>query len=349
MKAARFYGVEDLRVEEVKEPPTPQGHEVRLRNTVAGICGTDLHEYAHGPAFVSTDAHPLTGARMPQILGHEYAGTVDAIGPEVTDIAVGQRVSVMPQIYCGRCPACLRGEEQLCVQIGAIGLSWDWGGFSGYSNVPDTHVFPMPDSMTDASGALVEPTAVAVHATDASKVRPGEVILVTGAGPIGLLVGLAVKAAGATPLISEPNANRLARAEGLAMATNDPSAVPVAESLRELGFAAADSCIECSGAEPALAACIESVRTGGTVVQTGIHGRPPTVDMFVVTTHDINLVGRIAYPVRSWPRVIRLIASGAIPAEGIVTGDIELDDIEEQGFKHLLDPRGDGVKVLVNL
>lgn len=348
MRAARYYGIGDLRVEEVSAPDRDlRGSEVLVRHLVAGICGTDLHEYERGPTFVSERPHPLSGASLPQILGHEYAGIVEALGPQAGDVEIGQRVSVMPQIFCGRCSQCRAGDGKLCTELALVGLSWDWGGFGEYSIVPATHVSPLPERMSDEAGAMVEPTAVAVHAVDAASVRSGEVVVVTGGGPIGQLVALTLLAVGATPLLSEPNPRRRRLAAELGIAVHDPRESSLSDRVREAEPDGADACIECAGSEAALAACIGAVRPAGRVVQTGLHPGAIRVDVNDLVLRDITLVGKSGYSVASWPRVIDLISTGRIPAERVVTDVISLDEIVEAGFRYLLDPGSDGVKVLV--
>src|SRR5437667_12065340 len=109
MRALRFHAARDLRVEDVPEPPAAAAGEVVVRVAACGICGTDLHEYVAGPIVTPVEPHPLTGATNPQILGHEFSGTVVAVGPAVSRVAVGDRVAIMPLAYCGRCAYCSRG------------------------------------------------------------------------------------------------------------------------------------------------------------------------------------------------------------------------------------------------
>lgn len=352
MRAARFYTAGNVRVDEVAAPRgAPGPHDVLVRNRLCGICGTDMHEYRDGPVYTSREPHPVSGASLPQILGHEYSGVVEAIGAEVTNVRVGDRVAVMPQVYCGRCEACLTGRQQSCADGVAVGYTWPWGGFAEYSVVPDLQVSPLPDDLSDAAGALVEPAAVAVHAVASAPVRAGDAVLVTGGGPIGQLVALASVALGAgTVVLSEPNNGRRARAAVLDTGVvvdpvNGDLAAVVADASAGRG---ADVAIECSGSLPGLDACLTQVRTGGTVVQTALQARPVEIDVSAhLTVRDVALKGVYCYPVTSWPRVIRLMASGRMPAERVVTGRVLLDDISEQGFKALLDPEGDHVKILV--
>jgi (R,R)-butanediol dehydrogenase/meso-butanediol dehydrogenase/diacetyl reductase len=350
VKVARFYTAGDVRIEDVPEPGEPGAGELLVRVRECGICGTDLHEYRHGPIQTWADPHPRTGAGLPQILGHEFSGVVEAVGAGVRNAAVGDRVAIMPQVFCGACEACSSGHQQRCEAVAVVGLSWPWGGFAEYAVVGDDHVAVLPAEVSDAAGALVEPAAVAVHAVASSGLQAGETVLVTGGGPIGQLVALAAIAAGAGAVyLSEPSPGRRARAEALGLSgVIDPVSDDVAERLAgATGGRSADVCIECSGNQRALDACLAAVRRGGTVIQTALYLQPVQVDADSIVLRDVTLKGVYCYPVTSWPRVIRMIATGELPVERIVTSRIRLDDLVSGGFEALLDGESSQVKVLV--
>jgi (R,R)-butanediol dehydrogenase/meso-butanediol dehydrogenase/diacetyl reductase len=350
VKALRLRGVRDLQVDEVAEPGTLGSHELLLHNRLCGICGTDLHEYADGPKLVTSEAHALTGSSLPQILGHEFSGEVIAVGAEVRSAAVGDRVSVMPLFFCGECSACREGREQCCVKLGAVGYNWPWGGMGEYAVVADHQVARLPDEMTDVQGALVEPTAVALHAVTSAPVRAGDIVLVTGGGPIGQLVALCALTAGAGAVyLSEPNVRRRRHAETLGLAgVLDPADGDLVARLRDEFPGGLDIAIECAGNQRALTACIEAVRAGATVVQTALHPQPVQIDPTRLTFRDVSLKGVNCFPVTSWPRVIRLIASGRLPAQRIVTGHVGLVSAIDHGFDALLDPESEHIKILVD-
>jgi (R,R)-butanediol dehydrogenase/meso-butanediol dehydrogenase/diacetyl reductase len=349
MQALRLHGNKDIRVEDVPEPTDELGsREVLLRNLWAGICGTDLHEYLDGPMLAAKTPHVLTGASMPQILGHEYSGEVLAVGDAVGAVKPGDRVAVMPLFFCGACLPCRSGRPQVCERLGAVGLSWRWGGMGQQSVVEEHQVAVLPDELSDIQGAMVEPSAVAVHAVSRAGVKLGDVVLVTGGGPIGQLVALAAVAAGAGAVyLSEPNPRRRARAERLELAgLLDPNEVDVAAFIRDVTGGGADVALECTGNAHAVAACIQALHPGGTMLQTGLHVRPAEVDLRTVTLRDITLRGANCFPVDSWPRVIRLIASGALPVERTLTAEVPLAD-GIGAFNALLDPEGDQIKIVL--
>jgi (R,R)-butanediol dehydrogenase/meso-butanediol dehydrogenase/diacetyl reductase len=349
MKAAVFHGARDIRVEDVSSPWLEPG-DVLLRPYWCGICGTDLHEYAMGPIVIPSAPHPLNGSILPQVLGHEFSAEVVEIGSGVTNVAVGQRVSVMPLLFCGRCYYCRRGLNHLCQSMACVGLSYKSGGIAELAAVPATHVSVLPDSMTELQGALVEPGAVAAYGVDTAQVRPGDTVLITGAGPIGALAVLYASSIGANVVVSELNPTRAALARSLDVGTVlDPSQIDVAAWLKDATEGVgADAVIECSGNERALQTAIAAVRSAGRISQTGLHTKAAAIDPMVLSEHDITLSGTWCYPVTDWPRIIDLIARGRYPVEKVVSAQIAMADIVEKGFETLLDPRGDQVKVLVN-
>jgi (R,R)-butanediol dehydrogenase / meso-butanediol dehydrogenase / diacetyl reductase len=352
MRAAVYHAKHDIRVEQVPEPAAPGPHEVRLRPRLCGICGTDLHEYAAGPIVIPTEPHPLSGAAAPQILGHEFGGEVLEVGPGVTSVRVGDRVAVMPLVYCGRCYYCLRGLNHLCPSMACTGLSWHGGGIAEQVVVPEYQLTPLPDAVSDVQGALIEPAAVAAYGVDRTGLRPGDSILITGAGPIGALSALYAHAAGAgLVLVSEPNARRRELLEAFGVATVlDPTSVDVPEAVRELtGGIGVDTAAECSGSEPGLNTALAAVRSHGTVTQVGLHVRPAAIDPMALSNRDLTLTGTWCYPVHDFPRVTALVASGRYPVEKVLTEVIPIDDIVVRGFDRLLDPAGDAQKLLVSV
>jgi (R,R)-butanediol dehydrogenase / meso-butanediol dehydrogenase / diacetyl reductase len=345
MKAVVLHGAGDLRVDNVPEPGDIGRDQLRVRSLLCGVCGTDLHEYEQ-PKLVTATNHPLTGTSLPQILGHEFSAEVLEIGADVTAAAVGDRVAIMPLIFCGQCAPCRAGTQQLCQRLGAVGYNWPWGGMGEYAIVAEHQVAVLPDEFSNEQGALVEPTAVALEAVNRAPVHAGDVVFVTGGGPIGQLVALAALAAGAgAVLLSEPNPVRRQRAERLGVAAIDPTTEDAVEAVRAYVSDGVDVAIEASGVGPALEACIGAVRNGGTVIQTGVHTRAMQFSPRTLMK-DISLRGVVCFSVDSWPRVIRLMASGRLPSERVITGQVPIDQGVE-AFDRLLDPAGDGVKVLL--
>jgi (R,R)-butanediol dehydrogenase/meso-butanediol dehydrogenase/diacetyl reductase len=350
MKAAVFHAAHDIRVEQVAAPTGVGPREVLVKPYWCGICGTDLHEYAMGPIVTPATPHPLNGSVLPQILGHEFSAEVMEIGSDVTHVKVGDRVTAMPLLFDNECFYCRRGLNHLCVKMACVGLSYAWGGIAELAVLPESILTVLPDGVSDLQGALVEPAAVAAYGVDTGHVRPGDNVLITGAGPIGALATLYAASLGARVFVSELNPTRQALIRSLGVAeVLDPSKVDVAAYLKDLHEGiGVDAAIECSGNERALQTALASVRSAGRVVQTGLHTKPASIDPMVLSEHDITLAGTWCYPVTDFPRIVSLIASGRYPVEKVVSAQIAMEDIVEKGFETLLSPTGDQVKVLVN-
>jgi (R,R)-butanediol dehydrogenase/meso-butanediol dehydrogenase/diacetyl reductase len=351
MRALTLYGNRDLRLDEVPEP-SPGPGEVALRTRLCGICGTDLHEWADGPIQMTAEPHPLTGGRLPQILGHEYSAEVIALGEGVSSLRPGDRVAVMPIVYCGECPGCLAGEEQTCDKLAVVGIHHRWGGMADISIVKESQAVPLPEGMSDEQGAVVEPAGVGVHAVDVGGVQPGDKVFVTGGGPIGQAVALAAAAAGAEEVyLAETKPGRIARSEalGLTEVIDSSARDDVGLELRDRTGGGIDVAFDCAGVSPALADCVASVRKRGTVVQTAMHNRPATIDMHNITLRAITVKGEICYPPGSWPRVMDLITSGRLPAEKIITGTVPLERAVADAFEVLDDPASEQIKILLEV
>lgn len=355
MKAVRFHAAKDIRVEDVPAPSQKLGaNDVLIKPLVTGICGTDLHEYIAGPIVTPQTPHVYTGATNPQILGHEFSAIVADKGSAVSNVKVGDRVSIQPLVsprddYYGR-----RGLYHLSEKMGCVGLSWAWGGMAEYAVVNDYNVAVVPEGVSDIQAAMIEPAAVAVYAADRGGVTSGSTVLVSGLGPIGALTLLAVKAAGAAVIfVSEPNAYRRNLAKQLVPSAIclDPTKEDVAAVIREhteegVGV---DVAIECVGLEASLNTCAAAVRRQGKVVQTGLHMKHASVDAMLWALKDITLEATWCYPVQCWPRIIRMVEAGLLPVEKICTAQIAADDVVAKGFDALLDKSVNHMKILVTV
>jgi (R,R)-butanediol dehydrogenase/meso-butanediol dehydrogenase/diacetyl reductase len=350
MKAARFYGPGDIRIDDVPEPATAPG-TVKVEVEWCGICGTDLHEYLEGPIFAPPVGapHPLTGETVPITLGHEFAGVVAEVGSDTfADVRVGDRVVVEPYIVCGRCDACAQGRYNVCRTLGFVGLSGHGGGFSRFVVAEPRWVHPLGELGTDV-GALVEPLAVAYHAVRLSGAAPGHSVLVFGAGPIGLVTTAALRAAGVDQIIVvEPADVRKAKAP-VAGADHvlDPTALDVTEAVFELTDGrGADVSFECAGIDAVLATAIRSTRAGGTCVNVAIWGHEAKVAMNDLVFREVSVLGSLAYA-GDHPATIEMIASGKVDPFQFITGRIGLSDIVAKGFDELVNNKEENVKILV--
>jgi len=237
------------------------------------------------------------------------------------------------------------------VRFACTGLSAETGGLAQYAVLKDYQVAKLPDGVSDVEGAVVEPASVAAYGIDRAGVRGGDVVLITGAGPIGILSALYANAVGASiVVIAEPNPNRaaLARAIDVGPVLN-PSQDDFPDVISELtDGVGVDVVAECSGSTPGLSTALTSVRRRGSIVQTGLHTKPATLDGMALSEKDVSLIGSWCYLITDWPRIIRLIASGKYPVGKAVTDQIPLRDVVGRGFDILVNPRGDQLKVLAS-
>ena len=309
MQALVWAGKDRLEVREVAEP-TPQQGEALVRVSHVGICGTDLHIW-HGQ-------HPR--ARPPLIMGHEFSGTVEALGPGVEGFAPGDAVAAYPVLECGRCGLCRAGEGHLCGSLGLIGIDRD-GAMAPLVRVPARKLHRLPAGMDMRLAALIEPAAVGVHSTGRSRVHEARTAAVIGAGPIGLSVAIAARARGAQDVfVADVSDYRVRVARELGF-----HAVNVAEeSLIDAVLAAtdgegADVVFECTGIVPAAEAIAKLPRIAGQIVIVGIFSEPCPVDLRDVSFKELNVVGVRHYYAKEFDQAIRLVAEGKLNVAPLIT------------------------------
>jgi len=350
MRAARFHGRQDIRIDDVPEPVLRPG-AVAIDIAWCGICGSDLHEYLEGPIFVppAGHPHPLSGEQAPVTMGHEFSGTITALGDGVDDLEVGQHVVVEPYFVCGTCDMCRAGSYHLCRSMGFIGLSGGGGGLSEKVVVDRRWVHPVGDIPLDQA-ALIEPLSVGHHAYVRSGAKAGDVALVGGAGPIGLLLAAVLKAEGLTVVMSELSEARKAKARdtGIADHVIDPGAEDLLARVAEITDGrGVDVAFECSSVNAVLDQLIDAVRPGGVVVNVSIWSHPANVDMQKIVLKEIDLRGTIAY-VRDHPATIAMVAAGKVDLAPFITHRIDLADVVGIGLETLIHHNETAVKILVH-
>ena len=255
MKASRFLGNKTFAVTDLPTPHAGPG-ELVLRNQVCGVCGTDVHIYHGEPG--SADVNP------PVVLGHEYSGEVVEVGEGVTGFAVGDHVTVDPNIYCGHCAYCQNGKKQLCPSMEAIGVTRD-GGFAQYSRIPASQAFKLEPTVPWEAAAMAEPLACCLHGIDLAGIQVGDKVCVVGGGAIGLLMVQLAKLSGASQIVlSEPNEKR--RQVGLQLGANaalDPTRPDAQEAFAQVLGGGANVVIECVGNVPAVKSAFQFAGKGG--------------------------------------------------------------------------------------
>ncbi len=345
MRAVRWHGRRDVRYDQVADAPDPGADEVRVRVAWCGICGTDVHEYLHGPFVIPTRPHPVTGLSAPVTIGHEVAGTVDAVGRGVRGLEPGQPVALDGLIPCRSCDACRAGLPNLCRTLGHIGFSAP-GGLAEALTVPASMaVAPVADVRLDVL-ALAEPVSVAVRSVGRAALRPGQELLVLGAGTIGLAVAEVSRIEhGAEVVLGDTSAWRLGTAARLGFRTLR------SDELRGLaGSWDVPAVIDCTGAPEAVGLAMPLVSPGGRIVVVGFPATPGSVDLAQLALREISLVGTMSHLVGSdFPRAVRLLVSGELRAGELVTDRIPLEDTVPRGLDRLAGPDGqEQIKILVS-
>ncbi|RKK96457.1 hypothetical protein BFJ68_g14384 [Fusarium oxysporum] len=328
MQAVVFHGKGDIRIEEVNVPK-PGAKEVQLKPAFVGICGTDLHEYLEGAFLIPTTPHPVTGKSAPVIIGHEYSGVVSDVGDEVDDLKPGDRVVVQPIIFDGTCSSCQRGLINCCSNSGFIGLSGIGGGLATYTTVPRYAVFKIPDNI---------PLQVAA--------------LILGAGPIGLAILQVLKSKGASQIIVTETADK--RRE---FATNfgattvlDPTKTNVGEECKKLCAGEGVQVVfDCAGVQSTLETALAASRPRSVIVNVALWATEVTISPNYFMLNERTFKGSATYTASVFQEVIDALARGDLNPEPMITSLIEMDQIEEKGFKTLINHKDTQVKILVRV
>lgn len=322
MKASRFLGNKTFAVTDLPTPHAGPG-ELVLRNQVCGVCGTDVHIYHGEPG--SADVNP------PVVLGHEYSGEVVEVGEGVTGFAVGDHVTVDPNIYCGHCAYCQNGKKQLCPSMEAIGVTRD-GGFAQYSRIPASQAFKLEPTVPWEAAAMAEPLACCLHGIDLAGIQVGDKVCVVGGGAIGLLMVQLAKLSGASQIVlSEPNEKR--RQVGLQLGANtalDPTRPDAQEAFAQVLGGGANVVIECVGNVPAVKSAFQFAGKGATVLLFSVPKVDATFDLplFDVYKKELTIKGSFVNP-DTHARAVALINSGKVDFGPIITHRFTLDQLPE--------------------
>ena len=308
------------------DEPKLTADEVLIAVKAGAICGTDIHFYHWDPASANFPVH------FPLILGHEYAGDVMSVGDRVTGVAVGDRVSVETHIPCGACYQCGIGEGHNCQDMGLVGISYP-GAFARYAKVPAKVVYRLPAGVSYEEGALFEPAGVAMRGVDEARIAPGDLVVIVGCGPIGLMAVQIARAVGAAQVIAvDINEFRCDMARRMGAAAVNAQRGNVVETVRQAAGrkGGADVVIELSGAPEVYDYLFDLLRLEGRLVTVGHVSRPISVNI----SRQINLKGVALKGVfgrriwETWEHLGALVAHKRIDLSAVITHRYPLEDFQ---------------------
>jgi threonine dehydrogenase-like Zn-dependent dehydrogenase len=332
MRAAIFQGNGRLTIEDRPLPMITAADDVIVAVEACGICGTDVHILEVPPG------HPATPGT---IMGHEFVGRVTAVGAGVSDIRPGQRVIVDPNPTCGACTSCRAGRPANCLASSALGIFRD-GALASHVKAPASAVHALGEGPSREIAALAEPLACVINATNRAAVRPGESVLIFGAGPIGCLFTAVFKAAGATPIVVvEPNATRAAVARAMGA---DAVVTPHELGARRAELLPGDADVVVDAVGSLLPEAIDTAAMGGRIVLFGMNSNArPAVHQVQITEHGLTIHGTHITNF-TFPTAIRLIESGALDLAPMISEVLPLERTAE-GIAHLR--AGQATKVVI--
>jgi len=328
MKAVRLYVAGDLRVEDVPAPAAPAAGEVLVRVTAAGICGSDLHNWRTG-AWIS---------RSPSVAGHEFAGTVAALGEGVVGLAVDDGVVADSRVTCGVCPACRGSRPNVCEKLGFVGEVCD-GGFAEAVLLPASLLVKAPAGVDAAALAMAEPLAVALHAVKRLSPPAGSPVLIAGCGPIGGLAALLLSEWHDGPiLVADRNAERAGRVAGVTGAS-------VIDLTTEIIATPLLAALDATGNPGVIGRLIDLVSPGGTLALVGIGHGSLAVDPTRLVEREIALVGCHAFA-DELPEAVALLPTLEGKLLALVDETIGLDDVPA-AYERLAAGRSAGLKTII--
>lgn len=348
MKAAVWYGYKDIRIEDVVNPSVPKGY-VKIKVGYAGICGTDRHEYV-GPNFIPVEKpHRLTGRTAPLTLGHEFSGVIAEVGEGVTGWNVGDKVTANGTLCCGECPMCKSGRYNVCEKLGFLGVGTD-GAFAEYVNVEAARLFAIPENVSLRKAVLAEPIACGIHGFRLMGDVTGTSVVIVGPGIIGLGCMFAAKFAGAAKiLVAGVGKERKALVEKYGCTYVDVAEVNLTEYVPQWnGGSLADVVVECVGSQRTLDSCLSVARPGARVLIMGVFEKPPVFNMNLFQEGERVLYTSQAH-VDEIGIALDYISRGLIDTEELITREVTLDTLVQDGFEELIANGPKHIKVAIKI
>lgn len=339
MKALKIHGAMDLRIEDFHlEELTP--NQVEISVAMGGICGTDLHYYKHG-------GFGQIKLKEPMVLGHEVSGHISKLGSKVTDLTIGQLVSVSPSRPCNDCEFCLEGSQNHCLNMKFYGSAMPFphiqGAFRETLIAEDYQCIPA-DGLSAGEAAMAEPLAVCLHAINQAGNIFGKKVLITGSGPIGTLCVLSARRAGAEEIVVtdiSDNALSFSNAVGADKIINTMKNYDELEQF-QTGKGSFDVAIECSGSASGINDAIKSLKPKGTLVQLGLGG-DILMPLVAVTTKELNIKGSFRFH-SEFELAVKMMQKKLIDVNSLITHKIPFENAK-QGFSIALDEKENSMKV----
>lgn len=324
----------------VNDPGPLKENEVLLRIRKIGICGSDIHVY-HGE-------HPATP--YPVVQGHEYSATVEAVGEKVTGIMPGMRATARPQIVCGKCGPCRKGQYNVCQELKVEGFQAP-GCAQDLFIVDKDKVIAFPDTMTFEQGALIEPAAVGAHSTSRVTDIKGKNVVVSGAGTIGNLVAQAAKGRGARKvLITDISDYRLdiAKRCGIEHTVNvseNSFESAVTSVFGEEGFQVG---FDAAGVQSSIDVLMKNIEKGGEIVILGVYSEKPVINMHYLMEHELKIIGSLMYRHEDYEEAMEMLSSGKISTEPLITRSYPFEQYDE-AYKYIDSQKGKSMKVMIDV
>jgi len=320
--------------------PVPKGYEVLLRIQRIGICGSDIHVW-HGK-------HPFTS--YPIVQGHEFSAQIEAVGEQVTKVKPGMVATARPQLVCGICRPCLRGDYHVCQNLRVQGFQAP-GCAQDFFIVSEDRIVIFPETMSFEQGALIEPAAVGAHSTSRINNLDGKNVVVTGAGTIGNLVAQFVQARGAAKvLITDISDYRLdiARKCGIQNTANVTQVSFVDTINRVFGDEGFQVGFEAAGVQETITDLIQNIEKGGEIVVLGVFEDHPRINMGFVGEHELKLIGSLMYKHQDYQEAVDFIANGKIETEPLVTKHFSLEEYHK-AYEYIEEQVDKSMKVMLDI
>lgn len=324
------------------EIPVPQigPDQVLVKIKRIGICGSDIHVY-HG-------THPYTSYPVTQ--GHEVSGQIAALGEYVKDLSVGQKVTIEPQVFCGRCYPCLHGKYNLCEKLKVMGFQTT-GTASEYFAVDASKVTPIPEDMTYSEGAMLEPLAVTVHAAKRFPDLKGAKAVVLGCGPIGILLIESLKALGAAQVLATDISDKrleLAKSLGADFAVNTMKDDYTKALADAFGPDKADVVYECAGSDITMDQAIQNARKGSTIILVAVFGKRASVDLAKLNDSELDLNTSMMYRHEDYVDAIRMVKEGKIQLKPLQSAHFAFKDYKK-AYEYIDNNRETTMKVIIDV